>query len=147
MDATNRIEDLIMITDRLADVLERENDALLNRRNSELHELLDEKVTLSRVYETRMQVIAEKPEILADIDADVRERLTHLGERIDALMEDNRKLLKTAIDANRRVVDLIAEAARGAAPGPGTYGAQGSTSQNARRTESQSVSISLDQTL
>ena len=48
MDPTKRVNDLIVITDRLASLLERENAALRDRRNSELHEILDEKVTLSR---------------------------------------------------------------------------------------------------
>ena len=147
MEPSNRIEDLILIMGRLIDILERENDALSNRRNSELHDLLDEKVTLSRVYETRMKAINEKPELLQDIEEGVRERLSDSGARINILIEENRKLLKTAIDTNRRVVELITDAVRTTAPGPGTYGASGSTELPNHRTEGKSVAISLDQIL
>jgi len=147
MDPKNRADDLIVITDRLADLLERENDALKNHRNREIHELLDEKVTLSRVYETRMQAFSEQEGEFEGIDADVRERLIRLGRKIDGLLDENARLLKVAIDANRRVVDMIAEAVREAAPSAGTYGAKGTTGASAHRAEAQGVAISIDQTL
>ena len=62
-----------MISGRLAELLQRENEALRLRRK-DVHSLLDEKATLSRVYETRYKGIAEHPEIIA-ADIDVRERL------------------------------------------------------------------------
>ena len=147
MDANNRIEDLILITGRLAELLERENEALVNRESAELHEVLDEKVTLSRVYETRMQALAERPELLDDVDAELREKLADLGKQVSDLIQQNGKLLKTAIDTNRRVVELVAEAVRGAAPSAGTYGAGGTTETSGHRAESKGVAISLDQTL
>jgi len=147
MDANNRIEDLILITGRLAELLERENEALVNRESAELHEVLDEKVTLSRVYETRMQALAERPELLDEVDAELREKLAGLGKQVSDLIEQNGKLLKTAIDTNRRVVELVAEAVRGATPSAGTYGAGGTTDVAGHRAESKGIAISLDQTL
>jgi len=147
MESSNRIEDLILITERLVDVLERENDALNNHRNWELHEILDEKVTLSRVYETRMQVISEKPEILDDVDTDLRERLQKLGHHVNDLVEENGKLLKVAMTVSRRVVELIADAVREATPGPGIYGAKGTAASGSSIADSQRVAFSLDQIL
>ena len=147
MDANNRIEDLILITGRLAELLERENMALVDKKSAVLHEFLDEKVTISRVYETRMQALSERPEILDEVDTDLRERLSELGKKVSELIEENGKLLKTAIDTNRRVVELVAEAVRDVTPSAGTYSAGGTTEVSGHRAESTFVAISLDQTL
>ena len=54
MGANNRLTDLITITGRLFELLEREDNALATRLNKVIHELLDEKAALYRVYETRI---------------------------------------------------------------------------------------------
>jgi len=147
MPSNNRIEDLILITGRLIDVLERENDALNNQRNSDLRDILDEKVTLSRVYESRMQVISEKPELLDDVDTDLREKLQDLGQQVSTLIEANGRLLKVAMTVNRRVVELIAEAVHDATPSAGTYGATGASAVGGPGADKQRVAFSLDQVL
>ena len=43
MDANNRLNDLIIVTGRLVELLKRENDALQNHKTSVVHDLLDEK--------------------------------------------------------------------------------------------------------
>jgi len=147
MASNNRIEDLILITGRLVDVLERENDALNNQRNADLREVLDEKVTLSRVYESRMQAILENPELLDEVDADLLERLQNLGTQVSTLIEENGKLLKVAMTINRRVVELIAEAMHEAAPSAGTYGANGTAASGSPNADKQRAAFSLDQIL
>ncbi len=147
MEPNNRIEDFILITERLIEILERENDALLNQQNGELRDILDDKVTLSRVYESRMKAISENPEILDDIDPDVRQNLRELGLHVNDLITENAKLLKTAITVSRRVVELIADAVRDAAPNAGTYGAKGTTESGVTNADSQRASFSLNQTL
>jgi len=147
MDPNNRVEDLILITGRLIETLERENDALSNHRNGELHDLLDEKVTLSRVYESRMQVISEKPDLLEEIDEDLRDKLIALCGQVNDLIQENGKLLKTAMTVSRRVVELIAEAVREATPSAGTYGANGTKESGSANADRQRVAYSLNQTL
>ena len=147
MKATNRVNDLITITGRLASLLERENDALRNRRNKELNEILDEKVTLGRVYESRIMGLTEDETALADIDPELRERLRAVGEKVNGLIEENAALLKIAIEANRRVVNLIAEAVKSSVPDTGTYSDKGATGTFDHRAAPKNVAISIDQTL
>ena len=59
MDPTSRVNDLIVITDRLAKLLERENDALGNRKYSEINDILDAKVACGRVYESRIMGLTD----------------------------------------------------------------------------------------
>lgn len=147
MNPTKRVNDLIVITSRLVDILERENNALRNKQNKELNEILDEKVPLGRVYESRIMGLAEaSPEAINSVDLELRDRLRGLGKKVNDLIEDNAKLLKIAIEANRRVVDLIAEAVKASVPSAGTYSANGETGVE-QHAASKNVAISVDQTL
>ena len=110
MDPNNRLSDLIVIANRLIAQLELENDALRSHKMEVIHTLLDEKATLARVYENRFKVLAEKPELLDKAEPKLREQLKSLAEKVDRLVQDNGNLLNVTIEANRRVVDLIAEA-------------------------------------
>ena len=83
MDPTKRVNDLIVITGRLADLLERENVALREKQNKELNEILDEKVTLGRVYESRIMGLTEDPEALDNVDKELLERLRGIGAIAD----------------------------------------------------------------
>ncbi len=147
MDPTKRVNDLIVITSRLADLLERENVALREKQNKELNEILDEKVTLGRVYESRIMGLTEDPEALDNVDKELLERLRGIGEKVNGLIEDNAKMLKIAIEANRRVVNLIAEAVKASVPSAGTYSPTGATGTHDQRAAPKNVAISVDHTL
>ncbi len=147
MDPTNRVNDLIVITGRLADLLERENVALREKQNKELNEILDEKVTLGRVYESRIMGLTEDPEALDNVDKELLERLRGIGEKVNGLIEENAKMLKIAIEANRRVVNLIAEAVKATVPSAGTYSPTGDTGIHDHRAAPKNVALSIDHTL
>ncbi len=146
MDPTNRVNDLIVITNRLADLLGRENEALNNRKYSEINEILDEKVTLGRVYESRIMGLTDEPAALKAVDADLRAQLRGLGEKVNELIEKNATLLKIGIEANRRVVNMIAEAVKASVPSAGTYSASGATGVE-QHAPSKNVAITVDHTL
>jgi flagellar biosynthesis/type III secretory pathway chaperone len=146
MDANNRVKDLITITSRLAEVLARENDALRARRHGELDEILDQKTTLGRIYESRLEGLADDKDALKGVDPALRERLRGLGDKVNDLIEENARLLRVAIEANRRVVDMIAEAVKASAPGPGIYGKKGTLGGERRRTAG-NLAFSLDRSL
>jgi len=146
MDPTNRVNDLIVITNRLVNLLERENDALSNRKYSEINEILDEKVTLGRVYESRIMGLTDDAAALEQVDGDLRDRLRSLGEKVNELIESNAELLKTGIEANRRVVNMIAEAVKASVPSAGTYAANGATDVG-QQAAANNVAISIDHSL
>ncbi len=146
MDPTNRVNDLIVITNRLADLLARENEALVNRKYSEINEILDEKITLGRVYESRIMGLTDDPAALKEVDADLRDQLRGLGEKVNGLIEENAQLLKIGIEANRRVVNMIAEAVKASVPSAGTYSANGAAGVE-QHAPSKNVAITVDHTL
>ena len=62
------------------------------------------------------------------------------------MIEDNASLLKIGIEANRRVVNMIAEAVKASVPNAGVYSASGTTGIE-QQSASQNVAISIDHTL
>ena len=70
-----------------------------------------------------------------------------IGEKVNGLMEDNAKMLKIAIEANRRVVNLIAEAVKASVPSAGTYSPTGGTGTHDHRGAPKNVALSVDHTL
>jgi hypothetical protein len=105
---------LILVAQRLADVLARENDAL-------------------RVMDLRRAVtlLPEKTAALADLAAaegaapgPTNPDLGLIATRLDGLAQENRQLLERAIGAQKRVIGIIVRAAASVAVAP-NYGGQG----------------------
>ena len=142
MDADKRMADLINVTKRLIDVLEREHELLSDRRHSELSVLLDEKETIGRVMG-----LQENPEQLKGADETARSELKELAVQVDDLMRRNARMLEAAMSASKRIVDLVAEALRDTANAAGTYSKGGSTQMPQNKQAAHGGAISLDQTL
>ncbi len=147
MDVTKLFNKLIAITSDLTTLMERENTALNLRDADGVKALAQEKNALSRAYLAHVRELSKDPEAIAQMDESLRERLLGIGENIRGLMEENSKLLQVAIETNRRVVDVIAEAAKEAHPRAGTYSANGAVSDGAPGTAPRNVAVSVDQSL
>ena len=105
---------LLQVAQRLADVLDRENDAL-------------------RVMDLRRAVglLPEKTAAIADLTAaegvgstPSNPALVSIAARLDGLARENRLLLERAIGAQRRVIGIIVRAAASVTVAP-NYGGQG----------------------
>ena len=147
MDATGRVNDLIEITERLANLLTKENKALNDKDANEATQYLDEKSNLSRIYETRIQGLMDDPSILANAAPELRDKLRELGESVNIMIKENAQLLKITIEANRRVVSMVAAALKTQQPGPGTYSAKGTADKNDVHSAPRNLALSLDQSL
>jgi hypothetical protein len=110
---------LIVMALRLADVLERENEALramdLHRAASLLPEKTAALADLSAAVET-----AEEP--ANPVLASAARRSA--AERLDGLAAENRRLLERAIAAQQRVIAIVVSAVAGVATGS-SYGSNG----------------------
>ena len=92
MDSTGRVNDLIEITERLARLLKKENEALINNNANEATQYLDEKGNLSRIYETRIQCLIDDPSILDNATPELRKKLRELGETVNTMIQENAQL-------------------------------------------------------
>lgn len=147
MNPEKRMADLISVTSRLVDVLERENAILVERRHNDLADLLDEKETIGRVYQARIMGLQEDPEQLKDVDENERMKLKELAQTVDKLVAENARMLEAAMYASKRIVEMVADAVRDSTNSAGTYSQRGSTQMPVGKSEVRSSAISLDQTL
>lgn len=146
MDAQKRMDDLVAITTRLIDVLEREKEILVERRHADLNGLLDEKETIARVYQARVMGLQEHPDQFEGLEPEDRDELRTLAQQADTLIRENARMLEAAMYASKRVVDLVAEAVTEASNPTGAYSKRGSTDMPGPR-GTRASAISLDQTL
>ncbi|MEQ8322579.1 MAG: hypothetical protein RH946_20115 [Rhodospirillales bacterium] len=145
MDVAKRMTDLVNVTTRLISVLERENEILRERRHSELTLILDEKETIARVYQARIMGLEENPDVLDGATDEDRAHLMELAKKVDSLMAQNARLLEVAMTVSKRIVDLVAEAVKEAAPKSGAYSAKGQTAGAPHK--GGNMSLSLNETL
>ncbi|MBM3565047.1 MAG: flagellar protein FlgN [Alphaproteobacteria bacterium] len=148
IDINKRLSELILISGQLADMLDRENDALARYDRKTFVSLVEEKTRLGRIYETQMIGLSKsKEEDFVDADPDLRDRLRALGDEVRDLIARNARLLKIAIEANRRVVDAIADAVKSSVPNPGVYGGQGRVAAAGSHAHPSGPALSFDRSL
>jgi hypothetical protein len=147
MDATGKINDLIEITERLGNLLVKENKALSEKNAKEATRYLEEKSNLSRIYENRIKGMMDNPAALAAVAPELRQKLRERGEKINAMIVENASLLKIAISTNKQLVDLIADAVKSQRPGPGIYSAKGTSNKTDVHSAPRNMALSLDQSL
>lgn len=149
MDASKRISDLIVISQRLVDLLRRENAALRDHRTDDIQAQVNEKEEASRAYESRIAGLAEHVggEEMDATDPTLKDRLRSLGQEIQDLSAENAMRLEIAMEVNRRVLHEVAEATKSAQPGAGTYSDKGAVTNGSRGPAQGSVPISLNKTL
>ena len=147
MEINRRVNDLIIISEQLIDVLKRENQILIEYRHAELGGLIEQKETLSRIYETRIKALTDADEKINTIEDSLATRLHDLGQVMNTLMAENGQLLHAAMTASKSVLDAVADAIRESAHTAGTYSNRGEKEQPRRAGVAQNTSLSFDQTL
>jgi hypothetical protein len=148
MNMSQRIDDLIFISEHLIALLHKENAALVNKDNDTIATLIEEKDALCRAYEQRALVLTKYSDQLNDgeIEKERVELVRDLSARIDELIEQNSTLLRAAIEANSLVMSLVAQAVRETQRNAGTYGANGNVSKKTLKSPTE-IAVSFDQSL
>ena len=147
MDPTQRVKDLIIICQRLMELLTQENAFLRGRQPAAIEQLLDDKGALCRAYETRVAGMLANREQLAAVEPESRERLRGLGDKVNALIAENARLLEVAMEAHRRVMQVIADAVSSSQPGPSTYAPAGRAGDARRKAARRGAALTFNQAL
>lgn len=148
MDASQRIGDLIVISQGLAEILAIENRALRKGRVEETQALVEQKDELSRAYESRIKGLAEHADatVMEAVEPALKDQLRTIGEEIRDLSQENAQLLRIAMEVNRRVLNEVATAVKATQPQPGTYSKTGGLA-GPMRAAAASAPISFDKSL
>jgi flagellar biosynthesis/type III secretory pathway chaperone len=116
------IDALIRVTDRLAQVVVEETDALKVPRFADIQRLGPEKSKLATNYDTMVRALAKRPPNEVKADPAVAQRLAQAVRHLDGVARENAEALRVQMTANRRILDLIAKAATTAAKPNFSYG-------------------------
>jgi len=125
MNPNARAQDLIEVTDSFSDVLEQENALLKSHRVTDIAALQPNKVSLGRLYETRIREAHSVRDSFKEVEPSLRDRLLEAGERFEEAMRDNVTALRAAMELNDRLLKTIARAVHEQQPVAHGYTATG----------------------
>lgn len=103
--------DLIVITERLADLMTRENEILRSMHPSDICGLQKDKAELAQSYERRMRLVREDPTIVSEASAAVREKLMAATTRFEDVLSENETMLRAVKSVSERVMKIIVSTA------------------------------------
>jgi hypothetical protein len=112
---------------RLADVIERENAALVAGGRDPVRPLLEEKRTACLTYEEAVRELADP----AGADDGSRAALRQAAERLGLASAENRRRLAAGIAAHKRLLDAVASAMRELSSPTGAYAKTGAPTRTA----------------
>ena len=128
MTAPQIAEQLTRTAGRLAALMQDEVRLLETMRTAEIEALLPEKKSATKTYRDLLGRLAERPELLKDLDAGDKTAIKAAAENLAAATEANALALRAGIEVNGRLVKAIAQAVRDQQRGGDRYQANGSLS-------------------
>lgn len=146
MSGNGLIGEIIVVTSRLLEVLEREVEYLRTGRVGEVTPLQTEKLQLVGAYEVQLKRLRDEPSLFSGVAPTLRDELETAMKRLDRAVDRNVKALEAAREVNRRMMDAIVRATADQTAGRG-YGNTGARPRAAMPSGRQAVSITLDQRL
>ena len=126
-DAADRADQLLTLTRRLTDLVERETALYTARKPLEAAPFRDEKAKLANAYRHETQRIAREPSLIADAPAPVRAALTAATAEFQGALERHAAAVAALQELTEGLVRAIAQhieetrvVARGYGPGAAT---------------------------
>jgi len=140
---TDFADNLIRVTQRLSALMETEVDLLRGNRARDIKALQSDKESLTAVYQRMMMDLKQAPAALHGIDDGRSNALRRAAAKLEKSAMGNTIALRTAVEANNRLMEAIADAIRSRSSENSPYGAnaQLGTSRQAP------LNVSVNQTL
>lgn len=142
-----QVADLLKITSRLIEVLEREIEMLRAMKPSEMQSLQHDKIVLAAAYESAIRALESDPASASAITPAVREELRDVTERFHRVLAANERALRAAKEATNRVLKHIVAEVEKQQRGASGYGPSSHAAAPAAPVQRRAVSVSLDQRL
>jgi hypothetical protein len=108
-DAADRAEQLLTLTRRLTDLVERETALYTARRPLEAAPFRDEKAKLANAYRHETQRIAREPSLIADAPAPLRASLTAATTEFRGALERHAAAVSALQELTEGLVRAIAQ--------------------------------------
>ena len=123
-NATERVEMLIKITERLTGILDQENDILASRRPLELEELADEKARLAAIYAQEIRQISQNSGLVETAPPELKDRLRAFTESFEEKSRQQKRVLERARRITEGAIKAIADEVAKKREPVTTYGAR-----------------------
>lgn len=106
---TDRVEQLVALTERLTDLVAREAAAFEARRPQDAAGFVDETARLANIYRHESARIRANPDLVAGAPADHRRRLMRATEAFDAVLARQGRAIEAAKTVTEGLVRAIAD--------------------------------------
>jgi hypothetical protein len=103
------LDALILITDRLVDLITAENEMLKTRRPSELNKQIDEKQRLAAMYAREMAALQKEPARVAAAAPADAQHLRETTARFRALVEENGRRVNAMRIVSERMIKAVGD--------------------------------------
>ena len=140
------LNELVVVLDRLEQVLETETDCLQLMRMNEAGALLEEKTRLSESYERLQTSLAADPTPFKLLTAGQRQGLRDMLDRFRRVLVDNERAILAAKEVGERVIKTIIDAVKQDRLTNAGYSKEGVLSAGAKY-GAKAVTLSLNQAI
>jgi hypothetical protein len=140
------LNELVVVVDRLEQVLEAETDCLKRMQVGEASGLLAEKSRLAEAYERLQSGLARDPTPFSLLTSGQRQGLRDMLERFRRVLADNERAILSAKTVGERVIQTIIDAVKQDRLSNAGYSAAGMLSAG-RRAGGSAVTLSLNQAI
>lgn len=133
-DATDRVEQLVMLTDRLTALIASQAQAFEERRTVDAAGLLEEISKLANLYRHESARIRGDLSLISGAPADLRQKLVRATEAFDAVLARQGRAIEAARTVTEGLVKCIAEEVAAQRTQVSVYGSGGQQSAGATAT-------------
>jgi hypothetical protein len=127
-DAADRVEQLIILTDRLTALIAAQAQAFEERRPRDAAGLMEEMSRLANLYRHESTRIRADAGLISDAPAELRRRLTRATEAFDAVLARQGRAIEAARIVTEGLVKCIADEVANQRSQASVYGATGQQS-------------------
>ncbi|MDX9997129.1 MAG: flagellar basal body protein [Phenylobacterium sp.] len=108
-DATDRVDQLIILTERLTELLVEECQAFERRRPQDIAGQVEETQRLANLYRHESARVRANPAMVSEAPAPLRQKLMRATEAFDAVLARHGRALQAAKAVTEGLVRAIAE--------------------------------------
>ena len=106
---TDRVQQLIILTDRLTSLIVEETELLKKNRPTDIQEFRDERAKLSNIYVQEMQLIAQNKKLIDGVDGDLKTALKEKTASFRRKLDTHGKLLFRVRTVTENMLKSIAD--------------------------------------
>lgn len=108
MTESSNVTDLIKVTSRLINVLEREVSLLRAMKPTELQDIQQDKASLVAAYESLVKSLSQRPEEMAAVGPAINDELKAVIAKFRKSLVTNENALRASKETSERVLRAIA---------------------------------------